>query len=311
MHPINPGPPDEVASRRSASGLPTVDHHPAPDRPHEPTTRRARARLLNPPPARRPAPASPLTPAQRAAAVAATLAGVAVVAALLAGAPVELLRWLETGPIVALVAAALATRPAGRLPVGLTVALALSALGDSFLTGFASVHGPVGLFAGIGTFALAYLTLTVAFVSGGPTRADLRVAWPFAAASGLACALVWPFAGGLRPMIVAFALVITAMATSAWRTRATGVLPGRPGRWAGLGGALMLASDWVVTLKIFHPEFLPGPTASDITIRATYLAGWLLILLVVLDPAVRRRGPEASAPRVGRPDATPGAGPGR
>ncbi len=259
------------------------------DRPVAPVTRALARDPLGP---------FPLLPVQRGSVVVFGLLALAVAVAVLAGAPDDVTRWLKTPPIAALFVLAVFARPRTPTQVLLTVAILFSTLGDAFLVGFITLPGGAGRLAGIGTFALAYLVLIATFWRGRPRRAEAVPALVFAAVALALCLVIWPFLPAAMVVpVVAFAVIIVIMG---WTTAATlfrGAFPARVAVWVATGGALIFANDAMVALHMFHPAFDPPPTLTEAFIRATYLPGWLMMLLVVQQwPPVRPVPAAAAAP---------------
>lgn len=198
------------------------------------------------------------------------------------GAPWAVRRWLLTPPMGVLFAAALAERPRSSTGRLVTAALGLSTLGDAFLTHSTPLDEDHATTAGIASFAAAYATLTAAFWRGRPRPAEIWLAAASAASAGAVARTVWPHATGvLRPGVPVFAAVIAAMAWSAEAMALRGRFEPGVWRWAAAMAPLLVASDALVALDLFHPRFRPTPVWVDVVIRATYLAGWVLMLLLV------------------------------
>ena len=208
--------------------------------------------------------------------------GVAQVVLTAKNAPWRVRRWTLTPPMALAFAAALAERPRTATTRLVTAALGLSAVGDAFLTDSTPARDEAATLAGIGAFAAAYATLTAAFWRGRP---QLREAWIAVASAGTAAAVattVLPHATGvMRGGVPVFGAVIASMAWAAESTALRGTIDPRVARWAVPMAPLLLLSDSLVALLLFHPRFKPAPVAADIVVRATYLAGWVLMLLLV------------------------------
>ena len=237
-----------------------------------------------------------LSSVQRIVVVLSAVAGLVLAALILAGAPHAVVRWLETPVMAALFLAAVAARPRTRTQVLTTVALGLSALGDALLVGFLDVVE--GELIGMGAFALAYLTLTAAFWRGRPRPSEAGVALALGALGVVLCVVLWPHLSALMRVVVpVFVVVIVTMAITVTGTLVRGRFPRRVAGLAAAAGLLLVASDSVVALHMFHPAFSPTPVVTEIVNRLSYLAGWLLFLLVVQEDAraVGGRGADAWA----------------
>lgn len=231
---------------------------------------------------RRPFGPLPLQRDQRVTLTAAAVVGLVLTVGLLAGWPHEALRWLFTPPIVGMVVLALFARPRTPTQRLATGAFALSALGDAFLVGFLVPPGGAGRLAGMGAFALSYLVLVAAFWRGRPHSGEPLLALLFGGLAGALVWVLWPtIPGGMRVPVVVFAGVITLMAWTMVATTLRGAFPARVAIWAASMGVLIFGGDFLVALNMFHPAFTPLITGVEVAIRTTYLAGWVLILLVI------------------------------
>nr|NLI49663.1 lysoplasmalogenase [Propionibacterium sp.] len=250
------------------------------DRPVSPVTKELARDPLGP---------FPLQRGQRATVAVFGVVAVVVAVLVLAGAPEGVVRWLKTPPIAALFVLALIARPRTPTQVLLTAALLFSTLGDAFLVGFVALPGGAGRLAGIGTFAVAYLVLVATFWRGRPRRVEARPALGYAAVALVLCVVIWPFLPGAMVIpVVVFAVIIVLMGWTTVSTVFRGAFPARVAVWVATGGALIFANDAMVALHMFHPAFDPPPAVTEAFIRSTYLAGWVLMLLVVqLRPPVR------------------------
>lgn len=234
-----------------------------------------------------------LTLIQRGTVVLAGVAGFALVLALALAMPETGVRWLKTMPIVGLALAALASRP--RTPTTLlsTGALVLAATGDALFVGFIPVPGGQARIAGIATFSIAYLLLIAAFWRGPPARREWRFVLPLAVTGLLICILLWGNLSSLMRVIVpVFAGIIVTMAWTTLATRTRGRFAFAVARLIAPVGVLLVVSDLLVALHMFHPAFTPAPVASEIVLRLTFLAGWTLVLLTVQLPQGRAIGSE-------------------
>jgi hypothetical protein len=67
--------------------------------------------------------------------------------------------------------------------------------------------------------------------------------------------------------------------------------------WAAIGAAVIFASDAAVAFEMFFPPFSPQPPMPlQLFVRASYIAGWLLMLLIVCDPVLRFAADGSDAP---------------
>ncbi len=225
-----------------------------------------------------------LSTAQRASVALSVVIALLVTLMLVARAPQDVVRWLETPPILALFLAALATRPRTSTGWLTTVALGVSTLGDAVLVEFIAV--PEGRLVGMGLFALAYVIITAAFWRGRPLLSEARVVVALGAVGVGLCLLLWPYLSSLmRVVLPAFIIVIATMAVTVTGTLARGWFPRRVSRLAAAAGLTLVASDSVVALQMFHPAFTPTPVLTEAFVRVSYLVGWLLFLLVVQEAA--------------------------
>ena len=170
---------------------------------------------------------------------------------------------LKTAPIAVLaVGAALVDAP-----VLLTVALALSAVGDAAI----SRPGDTAFKAGLGAFLaahIAYIPLFWAGVGGAPffIAAGVMLAYAFIVARWL-----WPHLGDMRPPVAVYMVVIAIMGIAALSGN-TLVL---------IGAGLFIVSDTVLAAETFvFKDRVRGWTAPAIWI--TYIAAQVLIFIGVL-----------------------------
>lgn len=229
------------------------------------------------------------TPTQKATVAAAVAAGAGFTVAKVLGAPKGVVRWFETPAMVAQFAAALAARPTTRTQQWATAALGLSALGDFFLTR-PRREDDRDVLAGMASFGLAYAALAAGLARGRPTPSDAAVTAGVVAWSGGVAALLWPHvAPPMRPYVLGFSACISSMAIAAGTTPGRGWFSPTVAHQAAAASAILLASDTLVALSLFHPRWRSPSVARDLAVRLTYLAGWTLILLVVQHPAAGLR----------------------
>lgn len=137
------------------------------------------------------------------------------------------------------------------------VALALSWLGDVTLRWFV-----VGLIF----FLLAHIAYLVLFAG---RLAEHRVRWwagAYAVWLVVLLTILAPHTGALLIPVIAYGLVLTAMAAVASRCN----------RWVAWGGALFVASDSILALNKFLPD--AGIPLADFVIMVTYIAAQTLIV---------------------------------
>lgn len=211
------------------------------------------------------------------------------VGAFLAGAPNGIVKALDLANSGALFAVALVVPKRFREQRAITLALGLSALGDLFLSGLAPVSVGAAHAVGIVCFLAAYLALVVALLHGRPHPVELLFIVPYL---GIGTAVVWTLGDELTGVFLLavpiFLLLVTAMAWSAATTLTRTHFVPRVRVWAAAGGAVLFSSDAAVALVMFHSAFQPvPPTAVQAFVRASYIAGWLLFLLIACDPVLR------------------------
>lgn len=124
----------------------------------------------------------------------------------------------------------------------LVLGLALCLFGDLLLLAR-------GLFtAGLAAFLLGHVAYLAAFQALLPAREwPLALAAPVVSASALAAVWLWPHLGRMRPAVLAYIAVITAMV---WGALASGVWGPLPTRAAG-GALLFYLSDLAVARQRF------------------------------------------------------------
>ncbi|MFD6949586.1 hypothetical protein A6A08_07430 [Nocardiopsis sp. TSRI0078] len=173
-------------------------------------------------------------------------------------------------PALALVVLAATERPRPRLVVLVLVALAFSWLGDSLP---ALADGDTAFLLMVAGFLVAQVVYVVAFWPYRATSVLHRRRWLLAPYAGAVAALVWvcaPHAGVLLVPVLLYGLVLGLMAVTA-----TGV-----NAWTAVGGALFLASDALIALRAFVPDF--DVPQGGFWVMATYVTAQALIALGVL-----------------------------
>ncbi|MGW9169389.1 lysoplasmalogenase [Agromyces sp. NPDC055658] len=186
-------------------------------------------------------------------------------------------------PLLALAVVIVSRRSGAPVPALLLAGIGLSWGGDVLLT----FPGDPWFVAGLASFLAAHVAYIVLFLRM-PRARRCPPAWALVYPLWVVAmlALLLPGAGALAVPVVAYALVIGAMAVSA----------SLHGGWIALGGALFVVSDSVLAMG----RFLPGYefAAHDLAVMSTYLAAQGLIAFGVL-LAVRGAAAPSRAP--GRP----------
>ena len=220
----------------------------------------------------------------------------AVIAVIVLRVPDEIARWVKSLSAIALFVAAVAV-PKRVAPQRLiAVAFGLSAVGDLFFTGILPAPGGARAMSGIVLFLVAYLFVVAALWRGRVRPGDLAWVVPYAALAAVLLVVVAPATTGVLVVAVAvFALVIVTMAWTAAVMRRRGHFSADVSRWAALGAAVLFVSDALVAVVLFTPELIVAPTEVDAFIRATYVLGWVLLLLLVADDTPLRVSLGASA----------------
>ena len=212
-----------------------------------------------------------------------------VVGALVAGVPTGVVRILDVINSATLFVIAASVRMLHREQRLIMAALGVSALGDLFFSRVLPAPGGGASMAGMACFLAAYVFLTVALLRGRPGPWEALLVIPFL---GSGTAVVWVLKDDLTGVFLLavpiFLLVITMMAWSAATTLVRTYFIPRVRWWAAIGAAVIFASDAAVAFEMFHPPFSPQPPmALQLFVRASYIAGWLLMLLIVCDPVLR------------------------
>lgn len=214
---------------------------------------------------------------------------VVALGALVAGVPAGVVRILDVINSATLFVIAASVRMLHREQRLIMAALGISALGDLFLSRVLPAPGGGASMAGMACFLAAYGVLTVALLRGRPGPWEALLVIPFL---GSGTAVVWVLKDDLTGVFLLavpiFLLVITMMAWSAATTLVRTYFIPRVRWWAAIGAAVIFASDAAVAFEMFHPPFSPQPPmALQLFVRASYIAGWLLMLLIVCDPVLR------------------------
>lgn len=181
---------------------------------------------------------------------------------------------IKTLSIAAL--AALAVMSEG--PLLLVAALALSALGDLFI----SREGEAAFLAGLGAFLCAHIAYVTLFwsVIGGAAGLSVALAILFALYAGAMLRWLWPHLAGMRAPVCAYIAVIFAMGVTA---------AGAPlAAWPILvGAALFILSDTVLAAETFVFKDQPRRWTAPV-IWVTYYASQVLIAAAFICPHFAR-----------------------
>jgi uncharacterized membrane protein YhhN len=167
--------------------------------------------------------------------------------------------WTKPLLMPALVIGLLWAAPQRRSPVIVlgVIALTFSWLGDITLRWFV---------IGLACFLLAHIVYLVLFVT---RLVERRVRWwavVYAVWLVVLLLILAPHTGSLLIPVIAYGLVLTAMAVVA--TRCNG--------WVAWGGALFVVSDSILAIHTFLPH--AGIPLADFLIMVTYLAAQTLIV---------------------------------
>lgn len=161
---------------------------------------------------------------------------------------------------------------AGRLPKTLLfAALFFSWLGDGAGAFFPFAPELPVMLGAFGVAHICYIRLMSRYAA---ERAFPRWALVFPLWWVLMLVLLWPVLGGLAAAVAAYGIVLAGTAATAARC----------GTMVASGGVLFLASDTLLSFRIFMPEAMPAWTSAMVML--TYCAGQGLIVAGLL----RRRG---------------------
>ena len=140
------------------------------------------------------------------------------------------------------------------------------------LVGDLLLAAPRGLAAGLAAFALGHLGFTVAFATVlAPFEWSPAAGAALALASGGAAAWLWPHLGRLRAPVLAYTVLITAMA---WGAISLGA---RAGWMPPTAGVLFYLSD----LAVARDRFVVGQFSSRVWGLPLYYAGQVLFALTL------------------------------
>ena len=161
---------------------------------------------------------------------------------------------------------------AGRLPKTLLfAALFFSWLGDGAGAFFPFAPELPVMLGAFGVAHICYIRLMSRYAA---ERTFPRWALVFPLWWVLMLVLLWPVLGGLAAAVAAYGIVLAGTAATAARC----------GTMVASGGVLFLASDTLLSFRIFMPEAMPAWTSAMVML--TYCAGQGLIVAGLL----RRRG---------------------
>lgn len=148
-----------------------------------------------------------------------------------------------------------------------TGALAASWVGDSLPR---VVPEDAQFIAMLGGFAVAQVLWIVAFTRVERGRATMAWTLLLVVVAVALLAVTMPEAGVLAPAVLAYGMLLLAVA---WFAADHG--------WVGgLGGALFVLSDGLIALGAFRPDLVDWPE-RDLVVMATYVAAQALFVVVV------------------------------
>lgn len=207
------------------------------------------------------------------------VAGVIHLGAILLSLP-GVVEWTKPLLMPALAIALVWAAPQRRSPVILlgVIALTLSWVGDVTLRWFV---------VGLVFFLLAHIVYLVLFTTRLTER---RVPWwaiAYAAWLVVLLVILAPHTGSLLIPVIAYGIVLSAMAAVAARCN----------RWVAWGGALFVVSDSILAINRFLPD--AGIPLADFLIMVTYIGAQTLIVWGLLRHERARVGPAAVAARAG------------
>ena len=175
----------------------------------------------------------------------------------------------------------------GKLPtvpllpaVLLLAALLFSWFGDGAATFFPFAPELPVMLGSFGIAHICYIWLMAGYVAD---RRLPRWSLVFPLWWVLMLAVLWPSLGSLAPAVAAYGIVLAGTAATAARC----------GRVVAAGGVLFLASDTILSFRIFMPDAMPDWTSGMVML--TYCAGQGLIVAGLL-----LRGPRATRGAVRR-----------
>ena len=125
----------------------------------------------------------------------------------------------------------------------------------------------------LGAFGLAHLCYIRLFLKHAAVRGFPRWALVFPLWWAAMLIILWPALGSLAPAVALYGLVLGGTAATA--ARCSPLVAG--------GGVLFLASDTILSFRIFMPESMPDITSA--LVMLTYCAGQGLIIAGILAPS--------------------------
>lgn len=193
---------------------------------------------------------------------------------------------LKFGVRLLLVATALAIKKKNRFELLIGVAFALSLFSDFFFVLMRCFH-PDFLYRdllGIIGFIGAYLFLIGAFKRGFKLGLqEIVIATPFTIAYLIVLFDLYRYAqGALLLYATILGLILIVMATVLIATWKQPDYPRRTAWLATFSAVLLFVSDIVVAYALFHPNWQPFILFKENIIWATYMAGWLGLLKILL-----------------------------
>ncbi|HEX8924951.1 MAG TPA: lysoplasmalogenase [Terriglobales bacterium] len=223
---------------------------------------------------RRPTVAADLPPSPRAMAVVLILSATLALVHL----PLLYAGWLRVAAVAKVGSVVLLLSYAERptTPRSLLAALGLSALGDLFLgvNGIAPIAPELLFLAGLFSFLLAHVCYIRLFATHTErlSRASFRrVGMALVGAVMISMlAVLWPTLGGMRWPVVIYAVVLSAMAISAQRSKFPAI--------TAIGALLFVASDAMLAYARFHQIFY----AAAVLIWFSYYLAQVLICVGVV-----------------------------
>jgi len=143
---------------------------------------------------------------------------------------------------------------------------------------------------GIVCFLLAYVFVIWTFNRNIRIKlSDALLALPFIAAITYYFATMTQYIKGtLFIAVLLFSIIITIMAWTSVCTLVRGYFTRRIAIIAAIAAVALFSSDMGVAYALFYPP-LKGSVWLEIFIRATYVPGWTLLLLVVCDKNIHRK----------------------
>lgn len=167
---------------------------------------------------------------------------------------------------ICIVIAFLPSTAAPQYRIAIVAGLLFSLAGDVFL-----MLPRDRFIAGLASFLVAHVAYLVAFTTGVPFAARPLFFVAYAAAGTVAIVPLWPHLGKLRVPVLAYVIVILAMAAQA--AALASVLASTGAMLAAIGAFLFVVSDTTLAFDRFRRSF----AAAQFIIMTTYVAAQLLI----------------------------------